>query len=119
MATKTKNVAVMYLMCILVFVVAFQVCKADSVGEIYRQCMKECDDKCKADGYGDIFCHGKCSVPCDAKQRQDNINQKFTAVKDTATFIRRSISKATTSSIKSTDACLVAFLGTFMLALYH
>ncbi|XP_026430138.1 uncharacterized protein LOC113326661 isoform X2 [Papaver somniferum] len=75
MAIKTKNVAVLYLMCILVFVVAFQFCKADSVGEVYKQCMKECDDKCKADGYGDIFYHGKCSVPCDAKQRQDNVNQ--------------------------------------------
>ncbi|KAI3987212.1 hypothetical protein MKX01_031696 [Papaver californicum] len=116
MATKTKNVALVYLMLILVSMVAFQVCKADddddedhdNKGEVYQQCFKECDDKCKADGYGEIFCHAKY-----------NVNQHFIAVKDTATFIHKSISKATTCRMQSTDAGLVALLGTFILALYH
>ncbi|KAI3974680.1 hypothetical protein MKX01_004409 [Papaver californicum] len=90
MATKTKNVALVYLMFILVSVVAFQLCKADD----------DADDD-------------------NIKKRRNNVNQNFIAVKDTATFIHRSISKATTSRIQSTDAGLAALLGIFMLALYH
>ncbi|MCL7046133.1 hypothetical protein MKW94_015006, partial [Papaver nudicaule] len=73
MATKSKNVAALYLMCLLVSVVAFQFCKTDSddnvrQGDVYQTCMKECDDKCKADGYGEIFCHTKCDKQCAVQQ---------------------------------------------------
>ncbi|RZC55821.1 hypothetical protein C5167_014681 [Papaver somniferum] len=44
---------------------------------------------------------------------------KNTAIKDTATYLRRSISKATTNRVQSTDAGLVALFGIFMLALYN
>ncbi|KAI3861838.1 hypothetical protein MKW92_020796 [Papaver armeniacum] len=78
MANYCKNVAVLYLMCILASVVAFQLCKADSdlqEGDVYKQCLKECDDKCKAEGYGEVFCHAKCSKPCEYQQKDANVKQ--------------------------------------------
>ncbi|KAI3958104.1 hypothetical protein MKW98_020746 [Papaver atlanticum] len=112
-----------YLMFILVSILAFQLCKAEDdnnkKGEIYQQCFKDCDDKCEAHhahGYGEVFCHAKCNIPCEAKQEADD---NLIATKDTTAFIHRSISKATTSPMQSTDVGLVALLGIFMLALYH
>ncbi|MCL7032174.1 hypothetical protein MKW94_018906 [Papaver nudicaule] len=116
----TKNLTL--LMCVLVFSIAFQFCRADDddldKGEVYQKCYKDCDDKCKGEGYGEVFCHMRCNKPCEAKQKMHNVNETFRAVNDTKNFLKKSISGATTDRILSSGA-QVSMVGIFMLVLLY
>ncbi|KAI3927159.1 hypothetical protein MKW92_033579 [Papaver armeniacum] len=107
------------LMCILVLSIAVHFCRANDddldKGEVYKKCFKDCDDKCKGEGYGEVFCHMRCNKPCEAQQKMHNVNETFRAVDDTKNFITKSISGATTDRILSSDA-LISMFGIFMLA---
>ncbi|KAI3997495.1 hypothetical protein MKX01_008102 [Papaver californicum] len=136
MATKIKNVAVLCLVCILVSAVAFQFCEAGKKSDLmktggYKDCLRECEDKCKADGgsllrpviifvvhqiVNDIDYNCFCFwINLQKKQSR----YKAAVIKDVATLIKKRISKATTNRIQSTDAGLVALFGIFMLALFQ